>query len=221
MKIVRENGYTKVYDENGKEIKNIKSIKFQHAGIDSIPIVTIEKYEPIYEIKGEDIEIATLDKPSYTKGKIPFICQGERCGSKEILNKQEIINRIAELLEVNKVERIEVALKELAEDKTPNISVEIGGKELINKANTIILNGNVIAKKELAEDESINSKTIQSPQEIISKTISETLTDDVIVKKELAEMKEILSKLLEIQNAEFNMKYGYLCNNKSGRISSR
>lgn len=111
--------------------------------------------------------------------------------------------------------------QELIENKTPNISVEIGGRELINKANTILLNGNVIEKKELAEDESINSKTIQSPQETISKTISETLTDDVIVKKELAEMKEILSELLEIQNTEFNMKYGYLCNNKSGRISFR
>lgn len=146
MKIVRENGYTKVYDENGKEIKNIKSIKFQHAGIDSIPIVTIEKYEPTYEIKGEDIEIATLDKPSYTKRKIPFICQGERCGSKEILNKQEIINRIAELLELNEIERIEVALKELAEDETTSSKLIQSPQEIINKTISETLTKDIIVK---------------------------------------------------------------------------
>lgn len=146
MKIVRENGYTKVYDEDGKEIKNIKSIKFEHAGIDSIPIVTIEKYEPIYEIKGEDIEIATLDKPSYTEGKIPFICQGEKCGSKEILNKQEIINRIAELLDANEIERIEVVLKELAEDESTSSKIIQSPQEIISKTISETLTNDVIVK---------------------------------------------------------------------------
>lgn len=40
------------------------------------------------------------------------------------------------------------------------------------------------------------------------------------IKKELAEIKEILSQLLEIQSAEFNMKYNFLNVKKSDRVSS-
>lgn len=62
IKIVSKNGYTKVYDEDGKELKNIKSIKFEHASVDNVPIAVIEKYVPTYKIEG-DIKIATLDMP--------------------------------------------------------------------------------------------------------------------------------------------------------------
>ena len=43
-KIINENGYTKLY-EDGKQIKYIKSIKFERKSIDEFATITIEVFD--------------------------------------------------------------------------------------------------------------------------------------------------------------------------------